>query len=294
MTLGPIETIAHEGVRWRVRIEGTGPVLLALHGTGSSADSYRGLTRSLGAHFTVVAPDLPGHASSRPLGVLDASLVGMARALNGLLAHLGLVPEVAVGHSAGAAVLARMMLDHRLRPALFVGLAPAIIPLPRAQHLVFSTAARLLRRSTRLQGLALRRNESSVAHLVRGMGSTLDREGLEHYRRLAARPEHLDGVLHMLSAWDVEPVHRELGRLHVRALVVAGAQDRAVPVEHTLRVAERLERGRFVMMPGAGHLLHEERPEEVSDLVVDEWRACTARAPGSKFPTSGGESVCPC
>jgi magnesium chelatase accessory protein len=257
------------GVRWRVLVEGSGPVLFALHGTGSSAASFQALLPTLAERFTVVAPDLPGHAFSRPEGPPVRSLPGMAGALNALLQQLGLTPSVVMGHSAGAAVIARMTLDHSVHPSLFVGLAPAIVPLPMGQHAVLSSAARLLRRSRRLRRLALLRNEAKVADLVRTMGSTLDAEGLRHYRGLAASPEHLEGVLDMLSSWDVAPVHRDLGRLRVRTLVVAGARDRAVPVEQALRLTERLPNARLVVVPGAGHLVHEEKPGEVSGLLLE-------------------------
>ncbi|MFN7220437.1 MAG: alpha/beta fold hydrolase, partial [Burkholderiales bacterium] len=37
------------------------PVVLLVHGTGAASHSWRGLMGDLAQHFTVVAPDLPGH-----------------------------------------------------------------------------------------------------------------------------------------------------------------------------------------------------------------------------------------
>ena len=49
------------GLRWHVQVMGQGPVVLLLHGTGASTHSLRDLAPLLAEHFTVVAPDLPGH-----------------------------------------------------------------------------------------------------------------------------------------------------------------------------------------------------------------------------------------
>ena len=273
MTVRQTNFVRCAGVQWRVVVDGQGPVVLALHGTGSSADSFRGMTAALSPHFTVVSPDLPGHGASRPEGRTDLSLNGMATAVEGLMREMGLEPQVVVGHSAGAAVIAKLLMDHRLAPALFVGIAPAILPLSPAQRRISSAAARVLGRSRRLRRLAMRQTEARVEELVLGMGSTLGPEALEHYRRLAGSPEHVEGVLRMLSSWDVEPIYRGLERIAVRSLIVAGARDEAVPVAHAARVAERLRRGRLVVVSSAGHLVHEEKPAEVARLVLDDWHA---------------------
>jgi magnesium chelatase accessory protein len=274
--MSPSETtfVRCAGMRWRVLRDGRGPVVLALHGTGSSADSFLGLTAALSHHFMVVSPDLPGHGQSRPDGRADLSLNGMASAVERLTRELRLEAQIVIGHSAGAAVIARLLLDHRIAPDLFVGIAPAILPLPTARHTLSSAAARVLGRSRRLRRFAMRQSEARVEGLVRGMGSTLGPEALDHYRRLAGSPEHVEGVLEMLSTWDVAPVYRALERITVRSLLVAGARDEAIPVAHAVRVAERLRRGRLVVVPGAGHLVHEEKPAEVARLVLDDWHAC--------------------
>ena len=84
--------------------------MLLLHGTGSGNFSWRGMLPELAEHFTVIAPDLPGHAftSRGPDGAL--SLPGMAEGLRALMLQLQLTPQVIVGHSAGAAIAAHMAL----------------------------------------------------------------------------------------------------------------------------------------------------------------------------------------
>ncbi|MFC7690366.1 alpha/beta fold hydrolase [Paeniroseomonas aquatica] len=105
------------GLRWHVQQAGEGPVLLLVHGTGAATHSWRGLLPLLARRFTVVAPDLPGHGFTTAPAGGRLSLPYMARALAALLAALGQRPELVAGHSAGAAILARMALDGAIAPA---------------------------------------------------------------------------------------------------------------------------------------------------------------------------------
>jgi magnesium chelatase accessory protein len=101
-------------------------------------------------------------------------------------------------------------------------------------------------------------------------GSALDAEGVALYGTIAQRPGHVASVLSMMANWDVEPLFNALFRLEAPLLLLAGARDRAVPVEQQRLFAARAPRGRVVIVERAGHLLHEERPQEVARHILDE------------------------
>ena len=65
--------VARGPIRWHVQRMGAGPALLLLHGTGAATHSWRALAPLLAEHFTVVAPDLPGHGFTGPPGSGGAS-----------------------------------------------------------------------------------------------------------------------------------------------------------------------------------------------------------------------------
>ncbi len=116
--------VAAGGLTWHVQEAGEGPPLLLIHGTGAATHSWRGLLPLLAQGFRVIAPDLPGHGFTDPLPT--PSLPRMAKALAALLSVLGVAPMVVVGHSAGAAILARLCLDGAVAPRLLVGLNAAL------------------------------------------------------------------------------------------------------------------------------------------------------------------------
>ena len=96
------------GLRWHVQVMGQGPVMLLLHGAGAATHSWRDLAPRLARDFTVVAPDLPGHGFTQTPNAAGLSLNGMARGVTSLLKALDLRPQLAVGHSAGAAIALRL------------------------------------------------------------------------------------------------------------------------------------------------------------------------------------------
>ncbi len=259
------------GTRWHVQQTGTGPTLLLIHGTAASTHSFRKLVPLLAKDFTVLAIDLPGHAYSSRLPDGDMSLPAIARGLQGLLETLDSAPRFIAGHSAGAAIALRLALDAGASIEAVVGLNAALLPFGGVFTRVFSPLASFFASTRLMPALLARRamNRRAVERVIRGTGSVLDAEGIELYRRLFSREAHLEAVLAMMAAWNLEPLSRELPSLESRLLLVAGGRDRAVDPREAERVTGRLDRADVVRLEHCGHLAHEEAPEDVARLILD-------------------------
>jgi magnesium chelatase accessory protein len=265
-----------DGLRWHVQVMGHGPVALLVHGTGAASHSWRALAPLLARRFTVVAPDLPGHGFTDPLPPAGVSLPGFAHALAGLVRKLALPPAVVVGHSAGAAVLARMCVDGAITPRVLVSLNGALLPPRGWAGLIFLPAARLLALNPLVPHLFSWRagDPRAVARLIDSTGSTLDAEGAALYARLIASPQHVAGTLAMMARWDLRPLVADLPRLAPALTLVVGEADRTVAPREARLVQQRLASARIVSLPSLGHLAHEEAPQQVADVVMD----CARRA----------------
>ncbi len=264
------------GLRWHVQEFGRpeAPVLLLLHGTGAATHSWRGLAPLLAEHFRVVAPDLPGHGFTDPLPGASLSLPGMASAVAALTGTLGIAPAVVAGHSAGAAVLARMCLDGTVTPRLLAAFNGALAPLPGAANLLFPSMARLLFLNPFTPRVfAWTADRAAVRRLIEGTGSRLDPHGLDLYRRLFARAGHVRGALGMMANWDLDRLHRDLPRMTVRTLLIVGGDDRAILPDTAFTLRDRLADARVALVRGLGHLAHEEAPERVAEILLEEARA---------------------
>ncbi|KAB1074816.1 alpha/beta fold hydrolase BchO [Methylobacterium planeticum] len=275
------------GLRWHVQVMGASdaPALVLVHGTGAATHSWRGLMPRLAERFRVVAPDLPGHGFTDPLPERRLSLPGMAAALGDLLRHLGCAPQVATGHSAGAAILARLSLDGGIEPRLLVALNGALKPFPGMAGILFPSMARVLFLNPVTPRLfAWSADRTSVERLIAGTGSSLDRTGLDLYRRLFRRTGHITGALGMMANWNLDALDRDLPGLRTRTLLIVGANDKAILPDTAFAVRDRLPDARVERMRGLGHLAHEEAPERVAGLILDEAEAAGAVDRGDSAP----------
>jgi len=262
------------GLRWHVQVMGPAdaarrPVILLLHGMGASTHSWRDLAPILAERFIVVAPDLPGHGfTGHPAPTLMTS-EGMARAVAALLKALDVHPAMVVGHSAGAAVGARLLLLHLIAPVPLVSLNGALSPMPEHQGALYSLMARLLTNSPAVSWIfALQaRQEKTVDRLLAATGSRIDSDGRKFYARLMSRPGHVSGGLRMMARWNLDDL--DLTQLDAPVTLIVGDKDGMVPPEDAARVQARLPHGRVVMLPGLGHLAHEEEPEMVARLIAE-------------------------
>ena len=263
------------GLRWHIQEFGRAeaPALLLLHGTGAATHSWRGLAPLLARDFFVIAPDLPGHGFTDPLPDAELSLPGMARAVAGLVAALGRPPVLAAGHSAGAAVLARLCLDGSIAPRLLAAFNGALAPLPGAANLLFPSMARLLFLNPFTPRIfAWTADRSAAKRLIEGTGSRLDPAGVDLYRRLFARAGHVRGALGMMANWDLAGLHRALPGLATRTLLIVGGDDKAILPDTAFALRDRLPEARVALIRGLGHLAHEEAPERVAEVLLAEAR----------------------
>jgi len=252
------------GVRWHVQEKGAGPRVLLVHGTGASTHSWRGLLPLLAANHRVLAMDLPGHGFTGALPREATTLPGVANAAHALLDRLKFAPDLVVGHSAGAAILAWMAIEGAIEPRAFVSINGALLPLPGVPGAVFLPIARLLAVNSLAARLFAWRaaDPAAVKRLVASTGSHIDREGVELYGRLMRNPAHVMGTLQMMAGWDLESLARDLTKLDVPLLLLVGTHDGTVPPSEAERAQACVKGSRQVRLEGLGHLAHEEHPAE--------------------------------
>ncbi len=271
------------GLRWHVQQferdgdpaarRGPAPLALLLHGTGASGHSWHPMLPWLRPHFDVLLVDLPGHAYTSMPSAWQASLPGMAQAMAALLEAMGVKPAIVIGHSAGAALGARMCLDGHVAPQTLVSVNGAFMPLGGLAGVLFPPVAKLMAALPFAPGFVARRatDPRAIARLVSDTGSVLDVGCTALYAKLVSNPGHVEGALAMMANWDVRPLLRDLPRLQTPLALIAADNDLAVPPAQAQRVRALLPleaRVTLKRLPGLGHLAHEEQPETVAGLCV--------------------------
>lgn len=257
------------GLRWHVQQLGQGPVLVLVHGTGAATHSWRTLAPLLAQDFQVVAADLPGHGFTQMPDAAGLSLPGMATSLAALLNTLGVTPDLVLGHSAGAAVLAQLCLDQRIAPRVLISLNGALLPLRGLAGHWFAPAARFFATHPLASRYFAWRAQApgAVKRLVASTGSRLDAQGMEFYRRLVINPGHVAAAIGMMANWDLQPLARDLPRLATPLVMLVAEGDSTVSPAEARRVRALLPTVEVQTIPRLGHLAHEEAPQIVVSLI---------------------------
>ncbi|MCX7304251.1 MAG: alpha/beta fold hydrolase [Hyphomicrobiales bacterium] len=254
-------------LNWHLQEMGQGPRLLMLHGTGAATHSFRDIAPILAKDFHVLMPDLPGHGFSAMPSGSGLSLPGMSRLVGSLLHEVGFEPEIAVGHSAGAAILVEMALTGLIAPKMIIALNGALLPIRGSS--LFSPLAKLLFVNPLAPKLFAWRaiRQDATRRLLEGTGSNIEPRGIELYQRLFRTPGHVSGALGMMANWDLYALQRQIGNLVTPLVLVTAAGDRAIPRLDAATLAQRVKTARVCALPYGGHLVHEEQPRRIAQLI---------------------------
>jgi magnesium chelatase accessory protein len=258
------------GMRWHVQRMGQGEPLLLIHGTAASTHTWRDLMPLLASRFDVLAIDLPGHGYSERLPGGSMSLPSLAGAVGELLDTVGFRPALIVGHSAGAAIALRMVIDGSVHPRAVVGLNAALLPFGGSMRRIFSPMAKLFATTKLMPALIARRARDlgAVKRVLDGTGSRLEDEGAVLYQRLLQREGHVASVLAMMASWDLAPLLEDLPRVQSSLHLVTGGRDKAVSPREADSIAAIVEGSTVERLDDLGHLAHEEDPARLAEIVA--------------------------
>jgi magnesium chelatase accessory protein len=194
----------------------------------------------------------------------------MADGVGQLMHELELSPALAVGHSAGAAILIRASLDGRITPRAIVRINGALLPFGSWIGQLFSPLAKLLVTAPFVSRFMSWRatSRAAVERLIRGTGSELEPVDIDLYARLFQNPGHVAAALGMMANWDLAALARDLHRLKTPLVLIAGGADKAISPDDAFRVRDIVRNGTVEYLRGLGHLAHEERPDDVAGIVL--------------------------
>lgn len=256
--------------RWHVQRMGSGQPLLLLHGTGASVHSWRDLMPLLARDYTVIAPDLPRHAFTTGHDAYAMSLPTMAAEVAALLKALAVEPAAIIGHSAGSALALQLALAHGYSGPI-VGLSAALRPFPGPLAQIYPAIAKAMFVNPlvpRLFAGTIDWAGGAKRFLWRSTRSRIDPAGFACYRTLFKNARHAGGGLAMMANWDLPSLRERMGEVANPVLLVHGAKDPAIPPDWAREAAGWLPDARLELLPGLGHLAHEEAPEQAAALIA--------------------------
>lgn len=231
-----------------VEASGTGVPLVMLHGWGMHGGVWDDCIGSLETRCRVFRPDLPGHGRSPALpGQSDIDELSAAVARH--------CPRkmILLGWSLGGLIAIRLAqrLPQRIRALVLVGTTPRFVTGPdwpwAVELPVLESFGRDLaddyRRTVR-DFLALQvRGDEHALELLRTLKSRVFAHGEPNAGALRQG-------LELLARTDLR---KDLSRIRLPTLVIAGERDRLTPPEAGAWAAEAIDGARFLSIRGAAH-----------------------------------------
>ena len=248
-----------------------GPPVVVLHGLFGSGENWRTPGRRLGERsFGVLLVDLPNHGRSEHLPRLD--LAAMAAAVRGLLDGLAIPSAHLVGHSLGGKVAMQLALEtpHRVRSLAVLDIAPKPTAGENADILAALRALDPSRFASRGE------TDAALAAAVPDRGTrqfllkSLERDERGGFRWLLG----LDGIAAGWEALQAAPaLPPGAAAPALPALFVRGERSRYVADDDLPAIRALFPRAELVTIPGAGHWVHVDRPEETLAALVTHLEA---------------------
>jgi 2-succinyl-6-hydroxy-2,4-cyclohexadiene-1-carboxylate synthase len=231
--------------------------VVLVHGFTQTSASWGPVADRLARRFEVVRVDLPGHGGPGAVEVGFAEAAGLVGATGG--------PAAYVGYSLGGRLCLRLALDRPdlVRALILIGGSPGIA----------DAAGRAERRAAD-ERLARRIERDGVAAflddwLAGPLFATLPAEAAGREQRLANTAEGLASALRRLGTGAQEPLWDRLGELRPPALLVAGERDPKFTVIAKQMAAAIGPAAQVVLVEGAGHAAHLERPAATAALLEE-------------------------
>lgn len=248
---------------------GNGPPLIILHGLYGSSDNWITIARLLADSFTVILPDQRNHGQSPHSSIHDYN--SMRDDLHELTVDLSLKKFFLAGHSMGGktAVAFALKWPEMLNGLLIADVSPFSAEYNKSD--IFSQHSRIL---DAILSLDLRKITSrTIADNELRPGIPLESERnliLKNLQRISGdsfswklNPESLkNNIENIIRGIELERVYNQ-PITGFPVIFLKGGESEYIPESHIKDILRVFPAAEIIEIPGAGHWIHADKPEEV-------------------------------
>jgi pimeloyl-ACP methyl ester carboxylesterase len=231
--------------------EGTGPVILMLHGWKTGLHSFDSIATILGKNFRVVRLDLPGFGQTEnPPASWDLDCYVSFAA--DFIAKLELKNFYLIGHSFGGRIIIKGAATGKFNPKKVVLIASAgIAKTNTLRSQSFRAIAKIGKAVASVPPISFAK-DALRKKLYRAAGSD--------YLAAGALKESYLNVI-------VEDLSQVARGVDVPTLLVWGSDDAETPVSDGELLAREIPHARLEILPSSGHFVFQENPVKVASLI---------------------------
>jgi 3-oxoadipate enol-lactonase len=243
--------------------KGAGYPVILLHGLTFDRRMWEHQVEALSRCYRAVTIDLRGHGLSASPD-MEYDLDTMTEDVYQAMREMSIAQAHVVGLSMGGMIGMRLALDHPDVARSLVLLDTSAEPEPADRASAYEAMAHVLREQgpgsvadgvmSLLFSSSFLLGQPDKAKRERERLLQVDRIGVSNATCAVTRRKDISDRIH---------------EIRVPTLVIVGELDAATPVERSQAIQAAIPGSRLEVVPGAGHMTPIEKPEEVSQLIVE-------------------------
>jgi pimeloyl-ACP methyl ester carboxylesterase len=255
----PADYVEAAGIRLHVRDTGprNAPILVFIHGFGSSLQTWDAWADTLSANFRVIRYDLPGFALTGPDPTNDYSETRGVQVLAALLDRLNVARATLIGNSIGGKLAWEFAARHPQRVEALALISPDGFASPGFAYGKPAHVPALLKLMPYFLPKALVRMSLVPAY---GDPAALSYATLTRYWDLMRAPGVRKAMIARLQQTVLENPESFLRAIQAPTLLIWGEKDAMIPFANAADYQRLIAVNSLAALPGLGHVPQEEAP----------------------------------
>ena len=258
-----IET-RYETARIHYMESGKGEPLILVHSAGQSLYTFRRLFYKLAMYYRVIAVDLVGHGYSDRPDFFDYTIGDHAESLARFMDSMGIESAHILGFSFGAGYALELAHKHPERVGKIVAICPGGVTseMPLTVRMMESGLfGGIASRMYNLKSVKKMLNECVFDHTVIN-----EHDAAEYFKPVADSSSRY-AVRRTLAEFDENALISSLREIQAPVLLLWGEDDKWHPAGEVDEYRSSLRSCSCTGIRNAGHLVHEEKPDRIAELV---------------------------
>ena len=244
--------------------QGEGKTLIFIHGLGQAMYTFRRNVLELAKHCHVVSIDLIGHGLSQCVDC-DYTIADFSKLIADFMDAMNIQKATLVGFSTGAMIALDVAENYPDLVDRLVLLSPGGITK------TYPTQIKNLRKPLFADLYFTFFNKSMIKKaLMQAYYNTslIKKDVIEHYYKILSSSSARDAFITAVANWDDLSVYENLSLVSTPCYIFWGEEDFFHPISMLETFEEELSDIYVATLASCGHLVHEERANEINQKLI--------------------------
>jgi pimeloyl-ACP methyl ester carboxylesterase len=260
------------GARVHYRDEGNraGPVVVLIHGSNASLNTWESWVAILGDNYRLISMDLPGHGLTGPVPNNNYTIAEMSDFVAALMDQLGVEHAYLAGNSMGGAVSLQFAIDHpaRIDGLILISAAGMRRDVDDAPVGAFRFTQTAIGRAALAYITPRFMIERSIEKIVFDPAHFVTDDMVTRYWELLRMTGSREASAVRFAGYAQQaPLEPRMSEITAPSLILWGIKDSLIKPKYGERMHDALQNSERIIYENAGHLAMEEIPETTAQAA---------------------------